>query len=73
MSFSLAPTKSSRSKQSLVASHASRTLVVSSSDAPRLQSLNWDRGEGKGIRLLGIGVSFRDDDQVNEDLQLDLF
>ena len=37
-----------------------------------LLPLAWERGEGQGIRLLGLGVSFRDDDGVAED-QLDLF
>ena len=34
--------------------------------------LAWERGAGKGIRLMGIGVTFRDEDRVAED-QLTLF
>lgn len=37
-----------------------------------LLPLAWQRGNGKGIRLLGIGVTFRDPD-VAEDIQLTLF
>ncbi len=32
----------------------------------------WERGEGQGIRLLGLGVSFRDEDQTAE-TQMALF
>ncbi|HKI75065.1 MAG TPA: DNA polymerase IV [Pseudomonadales bacterium] len=35
--------------------------------------LAWERGVGKGIRLLGIGVSFKDDDPSGDDAQLSLF
>jgi DNA polymerase-4 len=35
--------------------------------------LAWERGAGKGIRLLGLGVSFRDEDRVEEQNQLTLF
>ncbi len=37
-----------------------------------LLPLAWERGEGQGIRLLGLGVSFRDEDSVAEE-QLELF
>ena len=33
----------------------------------------WDRGDGQGIRLLGLGVSFQDDDGVAEESQMTLF
>jgi DNA polymerase-4 len=33
----------------------------------------WDRGNGKGIRLLGIGVSFTDDKENSEEHQMELF
>lgn len=33
----------------------------------------WERGTGKGIRLLGIGVTFREQDGVAEENQLPLF
>ena len=35
--------------------------------------LAWERGNGKGIRLLGIGVTFKDDDNIAQERQLDLF
>ena len=38
-----------------------------------LLRLAWDRGEGQGIRLLGLGVSFRDEDSVAEENQMTLF
>jgi len=38
-----------------------------------LLPLAWDRGNGQGIRLLGLGVSFRDEDTVAEESQLTLF
>jgi DNA polymerase-4 len=38
-----------------------------------LVPLAWERGAGKGIRLRGIGVTFRDDDGVAEENQLSLF
>ena len=37
-----------------------------------LLPLAWERGEGQGIRLLGLGVGFRDEDQVADE-QLPLF
>ena len=33
----------------------------------------WERGNGKGIRLLGIGVSFNDEIAESDDQQMDLF
>lgn len=39
----------------------------------KLMYLAWERGNGKGIRLLGIGVTFIDDDQIAEDNQMSLF
>ncbi|MCB1644247.1 MAG: DNA polymerase IV [Pseudomonadales bacterium] len=33
----------------------------------------WSRGEGKGIRLLGLGVSFSDDAVADQNIQLRLF
>lgn len=38
-----------------------------------LLPLAWERGQGQGIRLLGLGVSFRDEDTIAEELQLTLF
>ena len=38
-----------------------------------LLPLAWERGNGQGIRLLGLGVSFRDDDRVAEEQQMKLF
>jgi DNA polymerase-4 len=38
-----------------------------------LLPLAWERGDGQGIRLLGLGVSFWDEDGVAEDIQMDLF
>ncbi len=38
-----------------------------------LLPLAWERGHGQGIRLLGLGVSFRDDDAIAEESQLTLF
>ena len=38
-----------------------------------LLPLAWQRGNGMGIRLLGLGVSFRDEDRVAEENQLALF
>ncbi len=38
-----------------------------------LLPLAWERGQGQGIRLLGLGVSFRDENKVAEDSQLNLF
>jgi DNA polymerase-4 len=38
-----------------------------------LMPLAWERGNGKGIRLLGIGVTFKDENQVAEDIQMNLF
>ncbi|MCH7741793.1 MAG: DNA polymerase IV [Proteobacteria bacterium] len=38
-----------------------------------LMPLAWERGNGKGIRLLGIGVTFKDDDNLVEERQLGLF
>ena len=38
-----------------------------------LLPLAWARGEGKAIRLMGMGVGFREDDQVREERQLSLF
>ncbi len=38
-----------------------------------LLPLAWQRGAGKGIRLLGMGVSFKDDNQIAEASQLALF
>jgi hypothetical protein len=35
--------------------------------------LAWERGNGKGIRLLGIGVTFKEENQVAEDIQMNLF
>ena len=33
----------------------------------------WERGGGRSIRLLGLGVSFKDQDSDRETLQMDLF
>ena len=33
----------------------------------------WERGHGQGIRLLGIGVSFQDDDKASNENQMSLF
>lgn len=33
----------------------------------------WERGQNQGVRLLGLGVSFRDDDTDNTESQLTLF
>jgi DNA polymerase IV len=38
-----------------------------------LLPLAWERGHGQGIRLLGLGVSFRDDDAIAEESQMTLF
>ncbi len=38
-----------------------------------LLPLAWQRGGGKGVRLLGIGVTFQEEDQEFNDNQLDLF
>lgn len=38
-----------------------------------LLPLAWERGNGQGIRLLGLGVSFRDDNKIAEESQLNLF
>ncbi len=38
-----------------------------------LLPIAWDRGGGMGIRLLGIGVTFQEDDSPNESRQLPLF
>ncbi|MBT4161816.1 MAG: DNA polymerase IV [Gammaproteobacteria bacterium] len=38
-----------------------------------LLPLAWERGDGQGIRLLGLGVSFRDDDGIAEEHQMKLF
>ena len=38
-----------------------------------LLPLAWERGHGQGIRLLGLGVSFRDDDMTAEESQMTLF
>jgi len=38
-----------------------------------LLPLAWERGHGQGIRLLGLGVSFRDDDTIAEESQMTLF
>ena len=38
-----------------------------------LLPLAWERGLGQGIRLLGIGVSFRDENRVADESQLPLF
>ena len=38
-----------------------------------LLPLAWERGRGQGIRLLGLGVSFRDDDAITEESQMTLF
>jgi DNA polymerase-4 len=38
-----------------------------------LLPLAWERGQGKGIRLLGLGVSFREEDKIAEESQLNLF
>ena len=38
-----------------------------------LLPLAWERGHGQGIRLLGLGVSFRDDDVIAEESQMTLF
>ena len=38
-----------------------------------LLNIAWDRGEGKGIRLLGLGVSFKEPESIAEEKQLALF
>lgn len=38
-----------------------------------LLPLAWERGNGKGIRLLGIGVTFQEDDKHLQQNQMDLF
>ena len=38
-----------------------------------LLKLAWERGEGQGVRLIGLGVSFRDDDNLYQEQQLALF
>ena len=38
-----------------------------------LLPLAWERGHGQGIRLLGLGVSFHDDDAIAEESQMTLF
>ena len=38
-----------------------------------LLPLAWERGHGQGIRLLGLGVSFRDDDATAQESQMTLF
>ena len=38
-----------------------------------LLPLAWERGHGQGIRLLGLGVAFRDDDVIAEESQMTLF
>jgi DNA polymerase-4 len=38
-----------------------------------LLPLAWERGHGQGIRLLGLGVSFRDDNVTAEESQMTLF
>jgi DNA polymerase-4 len=38
-----------------------------------LMPLAWERGKGKGIRLLGIGVTFKEEDEPAEKRQMDLF
>ncbi|MGV0036190.1 MAG: DNA polymerase IV [Candidatus Azotimanducaceae bacterium WSBS_2022_MAG_OTU7] len=38
-----------------------------------LLPLAWERGHGQGIRLLGLGVSFRDSDAIAEASQMTLF
>ena len=38
-----------------------------------LLPLAWERGNGQGIRLLGLGVSFRDENKIAEESQLNLF
>lgn len=55
-----------------------QTTMERSATAPDLEvfkelmPLAWERGNGQGIRLLGLGVSFRDD-EVAEENQLTLF
>lgn len=38
-----------------------------------LLPLAWERGNGQGIRLLGLGVSFRDENKIAAESQLKLF
>lgn len=38
-----------------------------------LLPLAWERGRGQSVRLIGLGVSFRDDDRIAEEHQLLLF
>lgn len=38
-----------------------------------LLPLAWERGHGQGVRLLGLGVAFRDDDVIAEESQMTLF
>lgn len=38
-----------------------------------LLPLAWERGNGQGIRLLGLGVSFRDEDEIVDENQMTLF
>ncbi|HIG43480.1 MAG: DNA polymerase IV [bacterium] len=38
-----------------------------------LLPIAWERGEGKGIRLLGLGVTFKETDKIAEEKQLALF
>ena len=38
-----------------------------------LMPLAWERGKGKGIRLLGISVTFKDEEEPAENQQMDLF
>lgn len=48
-------------------------LAPSANTYKEMLPLAWARGNGEGIRLLGIGVSFKDKASLEEELQLDLF
>ena len=55
------------------------TPLVQQSNKPdkglflELLELAWQRGHGQGVRLIGLGVNFTDEDKVGESSQLDLF
>lgn len=49
------------------------SMALDKSLFEELMSLAWERGVGKGIRLLGIGVTFRDDEARLDGAQLKLF
>ncbi|MBL6688772.1 MAG: DNA polymerase IV [Pseudomonadales bacterium] len=48
-------------------------LTLDESLFHELLPLAWERGQGQGIRLLGLGVSFRDENRIAEAAQLNLF